>query len=211
FISSIYVGINLELKWISSDHINKKNVQSKLSEIDGIVILPGFGSRGWEGIIEVSSFSRENDIPTLGICLGMQAMTVAHARSIGYSDANSSEVSSKGAMIFELINKNKNSLGGTLRLGESTILFKEKSLFKKVYGSKITKERHRHRYEVNRAYINLLENEDFSFSGYDKATGLVETCEVQSKKFYLGTQYHPEFNSTPFNPHPLLSAFLKSC
>ncbi|MGL5617738.1 MAG: CTP synthase [Metamycoplasmataceae bacterium] len=211
FISSIYEGLSLELKWIASDGIDKNNVKSKLKNLDRIVILPGFGSRGWEGIITAAIFSREKDIPTLGICLGMQAMTVAHARLMGYKDANSSEICKKGTMIFDLINKNNNSLGGTLRLGESEIIFKDKSLFKEIYGVKSIKERHRHRYEVNKKYIDSLETEDFSFSGIDKNTGLVETCEVKNKRFYLGTQYHPEFNSTPLRPHPLWTAFLKSC
>ncbi|MGL5732972.1 MAG: CTP synthase, partial [Metamycoplasmataceae bacterium] len=211
FISSIYEGLSLELKWIASDDIDKSNVKSKLKNLDGIVILPGFGSRGWEGIITASAYAREKDIPTLGICLGMQAMTVAHARLMGYEDANSSEVCKKGTMIFDLINKNNNSLGGTLRLGESEIIFKDKSLFSKVYGSKSIKERHRHRYEVNKDYIDSLETEEFSFSGIDKNTGLIETCEVKNKKFYLGTQYHPEFNSSPFKPQPLFTAFLKAC
>lgn len=211
FISSVYEKMQLALRWISAEDITKKNVKSKLENIDGIVILPGFGLRGFEGKVETAIYSRENDIPTLGVCLGMQVMTIAQARLIGYHDATSSEVNKKGTMIFELINKSKNCLGGTLKLGESIVVFKNESLFKKIYGVGSIGERHRHRYEVNREYRELLETEYFSFSGSDKITGLVETCEVKNKKFYLGTQYHPEFNSTPLNPHPLFTAFLKSC
>ncbi|MGL6125173.1 MAG: CTP synthase [Metamycoplasmataceae bacterium] len=213
FISSIYQGIDLQLKWISAEKITKANAKSKLENVDGIVILPGFGLRGFEGIVQASIYTRENDIPTLGVCLGMQAMTVAQGRLIGYKDATSSEVSKTGTMIFDLIDKtkSKNFLGGTLKLGESIVEFKENSEFKKIYGVSSIGERHRHRYEVNIKYRDLLETGDFSFSGKDKNTGLVETCEVKNKKFYLGTQYHPEFNSTPLNPHPLFTAFLKSC
>lgn len=211
FISSVHESIDLKIKWISSEEINKKNVASKLDKLDGVVILPGFGLRGFEGKIEVALYTREKDIPTLGICLGMQVMTIAQARLMGYKDANSSEVSKKGTLIFDLINSGEGILGGTLRLGESTIMFKKDTLFRNIYGKETTKERHRHRYEVNKKYSTLLEENDFSFSGVDNLTGLIETCEVKNKKFYLGTQYHPEFNSTTLNPHPLFIAFLKSC
>jgi len=211
FISSIYENMTIELKWISSENINSKNVKSKLDRLDGIVILPGFGLRGFEGKIEVAIYSRENDIPTLGICLGMQVMTIAQARKIGYKNATSEEISNKGEMIFNLINKNVGLLGGTLRLGGSEIIFKDGTLFKKIYGKKSAIERHRHRYEVNKKYKNILEVENFIFSGLDKNTNLIETCEVSNKKFYLGTQYHPEFNATPLKPHPLFTSFLKSC
>ena len=114
-------------------------------------------------------------------------------------------------MIFDLIDKNDNSLGGSLKLGESIVEFKEKTIFREIYGVKSFGERHRHRYEVNKDYHQKLEVNGFVFSGIAKDSGLLETCEVQNKKFYLGTQYHPEFNATPLNPHPLFTAFLKSC
>lgn len=211
FIASVYEDVDLELKWISAEDITKRNVKSKIGNVDGVVILPGFGLRGFEGKIETALYTREKDIPTLGICLGMQVMTIANARLIGYNDATSSEVMKKGTMIFDLINKNNNSLGGTLKLGESIVAFKDGTLFRKIYGVESAGERHRHRYEVNKKYSKELEVNGFIFSGIDISTGLVETCEVKGKKFYLGTQYHPEFNSTPLNPHPLFTAFLKSC
>ncbi len=211
FISSVYQGVDVQLKWIASENITVENIESKIGEANGIVILPGFGSRGFEGKIIAATYSREKDIPTLGICLGMQVMTIAHARLMGYKDATSAEINKEGTPIFDLINKNENSLGGTLRLGESTVLFKEETKMRKIYNVPQAKERHRHRYEVSRKYIEILEDGEFIFSGTDSKTGLVETCEVKSKKFYLGTQYHPEFNSTPMNPHPLFTEFLKAC
>lgn len=211
FISSVYENLDLELKWISSEDITLKNVQSKIGIVDGLVILPGFGVRGFEGKIEVAIYSRENDIPTLGICLGMQVMTIAQARIMGYKNATSSEISEEGEFIFDLINKNDMDLGSSLRLGESNVTFKEGTIFRKTYNKETVSERHRHRYEVNRKYKKELESKNFLFSGLDSKTGLVETCEMSDKKFYLGTQYHPEFNATPMNPHPLFTKFLKSC
>ena len=211
FISSVYQGLEIQLKWISSEDITFENIESKIGKVNGIIILPGFGLRGFEGKIIAATYSRDKDIPTLGICLGMQVMTIAHARLLGYEDATSAEIFDEGTLIFDLINKNENSLGGTLRLGESTVLFQEGTKFRKIYNAPKTKERHRHRYELNREYIDILQDDEFMFSGFDSKTGLVETCEVKNKKFYLGTQYHPEFNSTPMNPHPLFTEFLKAC
>ncbi len=210
FISSVYENVSLDFIWIASENITIDNVESKMKNFDGIIILPGFGVRGFEGKIEVSIWSRENDVPTLGICLGMQAMTIAQARIVGYKNATSSEISKKGEFIFDLINKEKSSLGGTLRLGSSDVAFKEGSLIKKIYGVSVTSERHRHRYEVNKKFVKKLETLNFSFSGFDIKNGLIETCEMNNKKFYLGTQYHPEFNATPLHPHPLFTNFLKS-
>ncbi len=211
FISSVYQNVELELNWIASEDIDSKNVKEKLSKVNGVVILPGFGLRGFEGKIEVATYTRENDIPTLGICLGMQVMTIANARLLGYKDATSAEIQDKGTMIFDLIDKNENSLGGSLKLGESIVDFKKETIFRKIYGVESFSERHRHRYEVNKKYHKSLEINGFVFSGFARDTGLLETCEVQDKKFYLGTQYHPEFNATPLHPHPLFTAFLKSC
>ena len=211
FISSVYQGIEFELKWISSEDITTNNIKEKIGKVDGIVILPGFGLRGFEGKITAAIYSRENDIPTLGICLGMQVMTIAHARLLGHKDATSSEITKEGMLIFDLIDKNENSLGGTLRLGESKVSFKEGTQFRSIYNKESAGERHRHRYEVNKKYVKILENDEFVFSGFDSKTGLVETCEIKGKKFYLGTQYHPEFSATPMNPHPLFTAFLKAC
>ncbi|MGL4343374.1 MAG: CTP synthase [Metamycoplasmataceae bacterium] len=213
-ISAIYNSVDVKFKWILADNITKKNIKDLLKNCDGVVILPGFGSRGFEGKVISAKYTKDNNIPTLGICLGMQAMTISHARDLGIENATSFEFANKRKKdnyIFNLIDdKNKDEIGGTLRLGEYKIIFKPNSLFNKVYNSKTADERHRHRYEVMKEYKNKIEKNGFVFSGFDSKSNLIETCELKNHKFYLGTQYHPEFNANPRKEHPLFSAFLKS-
>jgi CTP synthase len=180
--------------------------------MDGVLILPGFGKRGFEGKVICSEYTRQNSIPTFGICYGMQAMVVQQARSVGIKDANSAENVKKGTFVIDIIrDKNdKEDLGGTLRLGTYTTILTKNSLAAKSYQADIIKERHRHRYEVNPNFIKQLTNDNFSFSGFDQKTNLAEICEVKKHPFYLGTQYHPEFNAKPLKPSNLFTEFIKS-
>ncbi|MCP4336656.1 MAG: CTP synthase [Mycoplasma sp.] len=211
-ISSHYLNAKINLKWIQSDNLTKENIEKNLEGLDGVMILPGFGKRGFQGKVIAAEYTREKDIPTFGICFGMQAMTVVQAIKKGIKDATSSEISETGTFVFDLIKgKNtKDSIGGTLRLGESKTSLKPGSQAAKIYGSNEVFERHRHRYEVNSKYIDQIEDDKFSFSGYDKETNLVEICELKDKKFYLGVQYHPEFTARPLKPNPLFSAFIEA-
>jgi len=211
-VSSALNNLNVNFKWISSDEITKTNVKSKLGKIDGVVILPGFGERGFEGKVETVTFVRDNDIPTLGICFGLQAMVIEQARRIGIKDATSSEISNKGTFIIDIARgKNKNDkLGGTLRLGNYKANLKKGSIVSKLYKSDYAIERHRHRYEVSLKYVEQLENKEFKFSGFDSKSNLVEYVEVPSNKFFVGLQAHPEYRATPLNPHPLFNGLIKA-
>ncbi len=211
-ISSHYLNTKLNFKWIESDKITKQNISEQLKGTTGTLILPGFGKRGFDGKVVAAEYTRDNNIPTFGICFGMQAMTIAQAKRQGIHDATSSEISKTGSFVFDFI-RGKNETddrGGTLRLGESITSLKEGSQAAKIYGKKEVIERHRHRYEVNSEYISQIESKDFIFSGYDKNLKLAEICELKGQNFYLGVQYHPEFTARPLSPNPLFSEFLKS-
>ncbi|EIE41752.1 CTP synthetase [Mycoplasmopsis canis UFG4] len=212
-IAAAHNNVELEYKLINADFINQDNIKKTLTEYDGVLILPGFGVRGFEAKVEVAKFTREHKIPTLGICLGFQAMTVAHARLRGIIDATSKEFSDENKKqtfvltpFFE--NGDKDVLGGTLRLGEYPIIAKNKTLAHQIYGNEIFYERHRHRYEVNPIYRNALEDENFSFSGVHPETGVAEICEVSDHPFYLGVQYHPEFTTRVLKSNPLFDSFI---
>lgn len=211
FISSVYAEAKVNFKWISSDDIDEKNVALKLRDIDGVVVLPGFGKRGFEGKVITVDYTRKNKIPTLGICFGMQAMTINQARLKGIKDATSSEFGEKGSYILDIIEgKDKENIGGTLRLGEDVVLIKEGTIAHKIYGSTKVYERSRHRYEVNPKYINKLEDKEFSFSAFNSTKKLMEICELKNHPFYVGVQYHPEFTARPLKPSKLFSAFINA-
>ncbi|MGL4184060.1 MAG: CTP synthase [Metamycoplasmataceae bacterium] len=214
FISSVWANVKININWINAEQINDNNVEKQLSSFDGVVVLPGFGERGFEGKVSTVRYTKKANIPTLGICLGMQAMVVGQSRDLGITNATSREFSHSNedqVFVFDLINKNNEiNLGGSLRLGEYKVLFEKESLFSKVYESDFAKERHRHRYEFVSEYKDILEKNNFYFSGKDSKSGLIETCEIKNHKFYLGTQYHPEFNSNPRTDHPLFRTFIKS-
>lgn len=211
-ISATWNKVDLNLKWINSEKLDKKKISNSLRGLNGVLILPGFGKRGFDGKVVTAEYCREKDLPTLGICYGMQAMTVAQAKLKGIDDATSSEVSKDGTFVIDYIRGKdiEDKMGGTLRLGISETLIKKGSVLEKIYKSNSSFERHRHRFEVNPAFIPVLEDEKFSFSGYDKETGLAEVCERSDKKFYIGLQAHPEFEANPLKPHPVFEAFIKS-
>lgn len=211
FISAIHENVNINFKWISSNEIDDKNVAIKLKNLDGIVVLPGFGKRGFNGKISSVNFSRKNNMPTLGICFGMQAMTINQAKIKGIKNATSKEFDEKGNFILDIIEgKDKENIGGTLRLGEDLIELKENTNIFKIYGNKTIKERSRHRYEVNPKFVSKLEDDDFIFSGKNPKNGLIEICEVINHPFYIGVQFHPEFTARPLKPSKLFSSFIKS-
>ena len=204
----------VKLRWIYSGDLTDENLAENFKGIDGMLIAPGFGDRGIEGKILASKYARENNIPLLGICLGMQIMTIEFARNVlGLKDANSSEfdLTTKNPVI-SIMEEQKNIVekGGTMRLGAWKCQLKPNSKLFEVYGSKNITERHRHRYEFNSDYLVDFENNGMVASGMNPDTKLVETIELKKHPFYIGVQYHPEYKSTVATPHPLFIALVKA-
>jgi CTP synthase len=197
---------------IHSEYLDSENASEKLKGLDGILVAPGFGGRGIEGKIETVKFARENKIPFLGICLGMQMAVIEFSRSVlGHSDANSTEMNENTTNpVIDLMEEQKTitDKGGTMRLGAWKCDIKENTLAHKIYGKTSILERHRHRYEFNGDYLQALENAGLKASGVNPDTGLVEIVEIDNHPFFIGVQYHPEYKSTVDNPHPLFVSFV---
>ncbi len=197
---------------IHSEYLDSDNVDEKLKSLDGILVAPGFGGRGIEGKIETVKFARENNIPFLGICLGMQMAVIEYSRTIlGHKDANSTEMNENTTNpVIDLMEEQKTitDKGGTMRLGAWKCDIKENTLAHKIYGQTSIFERHRHRYEFNGDYLQALENAGLKASGVNPDTGLVEIVEIENHPFFIGVQYHPEYKSTVDNPHPLFVNFV---
>jgi CTP synthase len=212
----IHAGAANEIKVnvisIHSEYLDSDNVAEKLKGLDGILVAPGFGGRGIEGKIETVKFSRENNIPFLGICLGMQMAVIEFSRSVlGHSDANSTEMNENTTNpVIDLMEEQKTitDKGGTMRLGAWKCDIKENTLAHKIYGKTSILERHRHRYEFNGDYLQALQNAGLKASGVNPGTGLVEIVEIENHPFFIGVQYHPEYKSTVDNPHPLFVSFV---
>ena len=209
--------------FVNSEELNKANVAEKLSDMQGIVICPGFGQRGIEGKIVAAEYGRSHDAPTFGICLGMQMMVIEFARNVlGYSDANSSEMDANTPHnVIDMMEEQKTitQKGGTMRLGSYECELKEQSRAWQAYngswsmvnGQCSIKERHRHRYEFNDGYKSEYEQNGMQCTGINPATGLVEIVEIPTHRWYIGTQFHPEYSSTVLHPHPLFLSFIKAC
>jgi CTP synthase len=197
---------------IHSEYLDEKNVAEKLSGLDGILVAPGFGSRGIEGKIEAVRYVRENNIPFLGICLGMQMAVIEYARNVlGLQDANSTEMNESSTNpVISIMEEQKTitEKGGTMRLGAWKCNLVANTLAQKIYDKTSIFERHRHRYEYNSDYAVALENAGLKSSGINPETGLVEIVEIEKHPFFIGVQYHPEYKSTVANPHPLFVNFV---
>ncbi|MCR4693962.1 MAG: CTP synthase [Pseudobutyrivibrio sp.] len=205
--AGFYHGVKVNIDWIDSEHITEENVAEKLSKCDGIVLPGGFGSRGISGMILTAKYCREHNLPYLGICLGMQIAVIDFARHVaGIADADSGEfdLRSEHKVIDFLPDKNSHmDMGGTLRLGAYPCKLKKGTQIYKCYGSQDISERHRHRYEFNNDYRQVLEDAGLTISGTSPDEYIVETVEVAQNDFYVGVQFHPEFKSRPDRPHPL--------
>ena len=202
--------------FVNSENITQENVKERLKGMAGIVICPGFGSRGIEGKIIAAEYSRTHDIPTFGICFGMQMMVIEFARNVlGYHDANSSEIDNTTAHnVIDMMEEQKSitQMGGTMRLGSYECELAENSQTWKAYGEdRLIKERHRHRYEFNNLYQEEFEAHGMKCVGINPASNLVEIIEIPSLRWYIGTQFHPEYSSTVLHPHPLFLSFIKAC
>ena len=213
--------VKVNLIRIDSEKLKVSEIKKKLKNISGILIPGGFGKRGTDGKIEAIKYARLNKIPFLGICYGMQMAIIEFARNqLKLKNATSSEFDKKGLAIIGLINEwTKNGkmikgtdkdLGGTMRLGSYDARLKDNSLIKKIYKSKLIKERHRHRYEVNIAFKDKFEKKGLIFSGLSPDNKLPEIIELKNHPWFVGVQFHPEFKSRPLSPHPLFSSFIKA-
>lgn len=212
--AATYNDRKLKLSFFQSEKINKENVADKLKGLDGIVVAPGFGQRGVEGKIIACMYARENNVPMFGIGLGMQCAVIEFARNVvGLKNADSSEIDTKvECRLFDLMQEQKSALktDGTMRLGAYNCALKENSFARNIYGKELVSERHRHRFELNNKYKDDLEKAGMVCSGVNPESGLVEIVEIPSLKWFVGVQFHPEYNSTVLNPHPLFLDFVRA-
>lgn len=212
--AATYNNRKLRIKYIQSESLTPENIEEKLSETDGIVICPGFGSRGVEGKFIAAKYAREQDIPTFGICLGMQCMVIEFARNVlGYNEANSVEMDEKTPYnVIDIMEEQKavTNLGGTMRLGAYECTIGKGSRVSEIYGREHIQERHRHRYEFNNDYRQRYEKNGMKCTGINPESDLVEIIEIPALRWYIGTQFHPEYRSTVLNPHPLFLSFIKA-
>ncbi|MBS3992262.1 MAG: CTP synthase, partial [Bacteroidetes bacterium] len=207
-------NIKVSINWIHSESITEENIHSKLSHLKGILVAPGFGERGTEGKIAAIKYARENKVPFLGICLGMQMAAIEFARNVlGFSDANSTEMNPKtNHPVIDLMESQKEvtDKGGTMRLGKWKCKLDKNSKAFDAYNSEFIDERHRHRYEFNNKYLNQMADNGLIATGINPETNLVEIIEIPNHPWFVGVQYHPEYKSTVLNPHPLFVDFVKA-
>ena len=215
-LAGIYNDVKAKLHFVNSEEITSQNVSEKIGGMAGIVICPGFGQRGIEGKIIAAEYTRTHDIPTFGICLGMQMMVIEFARNVlGYEDANSTEMNEQTPHnVIDIMEEQKSvtQMGGTMRLGAYECrLAKGSHAYEAYRGEELIKERHRHRYEFNNAYMDVYEAKGMKCVGVNPAANLVEIVEIPTLRWYIGTQFHPEYSSTVLHPHPLFMSFIKAC
>ena len=214
--AATYNNRRLELTFINSEDIEKDGNPSQLDKypLDGIVIGPGFGQRGIEGKILAAQYAREHDVPCFGICLGMQMMVIEFARNVlGLPNANSREIDELTTNnVIDLMEEQKNvsDMGGTMRLGAYNCELLPKSRVATIYGKPMVSERHRHRYEFNNKYLADYESHGMKCVGRNPDAGLVEIVDIPALRWYIGTQFHPEYQSTVLHPHPLFMDFIRA-
>ena len=214
--AGVYHDRNVKAVFVNSEEITEDNVADKLAGLDGIVICPGFGQRGIEGKIIAACHARTHNLPAFGICLGMQMMVIEYSRNVlGLKDADSMEMNPNTSHnVIDMMEEQKSitNLGGTMRLGAYNCRLTEGSKAKAAYGGiDVVSERHRHRYEVNNGFKEALEAYGMKCVGVNPDNDLVEIVEVPTHKWYIGTQFHPEYSSTVLCPHPLFMDFIKAC
>ncbi|WP_338969713.1 CTP synthase [Spiroplasma endosymbiont of Labia minor] len=206
-------GVKVKINWIRAQDLNEENYNEYLKNTVGILVPGGFGERGFLGKFLAAKYARENNIPYLGICLGMQVACIEFARNVlKIGDANSTEfvTNTKNPIIDIIEGKNRENIGGTLRLGAYKTTIKNNTLAEKLYNSDEIMERHRHRFEFNNNYREQFEKAGMIFSGIYEEKNLVEIIEIPKNKFFVASQYHPEFTSRPNKPNPLFDGFIKS-
>lgn len=209
-----YNDHKVNISFVNSEFLTEENVAEKLVGLDGVMICPGFGQRGIEGKIVAAHYTRTHNIPTFGICLGMQMMVIEFARNVlGYADANSREMDEKTPHnVIDIMEEQKNitNMGGTMRLGAYECVLRQNSRVFNIYKKEHIQERHRHRYEFNNDFLKEYERSDMQCVGRNPESDLVEIVEIPGLKWYIGTQFHPEYQSTVLHPHPLFVDFVKA-
>jgi CTP synthase len=218
---SVYESLNhagianqakVEIVRIDAEDLEATGGLAQLKKLDGILVPGGFGDRGVEGKIAAAGFARKNKIPYYGLCLGLQIAIIEFTRNVlGLKDANSVEIDPKTTEpVIALMDEQRNVVekGGTMRLGAYECKLKPGTLARKAYGKEVVSERHRHRFEVNNAYVPRLEKAGMIISGWNPKRGLVEIAELKNHPWFLGVQSHPEFQSKPNQAHPLFAAFI---
>ena len=215
-LAGIYNHVKVRIHFINSEDVTAQNIQEKLEQMAGIIVCPGFGQRGIEGKIIAAEYGRTHDVPTFGICLGMQMMVIEFARNVlGYADANSNEMDEATRHnVIDMMEEQKNitQMGGSMRLGGYECeLIEGSKTWQAYHEEKIIRERHRHRYEFNSKYQQEFESAGMKCVGVNPTTGLVEIVEIPEKRWYIGTQFHPEYSSTVLHPHPLFMSFIEAC
>ena len=215
-LAGIYNDVKVRIHFINSEDVTAQNIQEKLEQMAGIIVCPGFGQRGIEGKIIAAEYGRTHDMPTFGICLGMQMMVIEFARNVlGYADANSNEMDEATRHnVIDMMEEQKNitQMGGSMRLGGYECeLIEGSKTWQAYHEEKIIRERHRHRYEFNSKYQQEFESAGMKCVGVNPTTGLVEIVEIPEKRWYIGTQFHPEYSSTVLHPHPLFMSFIEAC
>ena len=209
-----YNDHKVNISFVNSEFLTEENVAEKLAGLDGVMICPGFGQRGIEGKIVAAHYTRTHNIPTFGICLGMQMMVIEFARNVlGYADANSREMDEKTPHnVIDIMEEQKNitNMGGTMRLGAYECVLRQNSRVFSIYQKEHIQERHRHRYEFNNDFQKEFERNGMQCVGRNPESDLVEIVEIPGLKWYIGTQFHPEYQSTVLHPHPLFVDFVKT-
>ena len=212
--AATYNDRKADIHFINSEKLTDANVEEQIKEMDGIIICPGFGQRGIEGKFVAIKYARTHNVPTFGICLGMQCMAIEFARNVlGYTDANSREMDEKTPHnVIDIMEEQKaiTNMGGTMRLGAYECILDQHSKTFEAYKSEHIQERHRHRYEFNNAYRERLADMGMVFSGQSPDGTLVEIVEIPDHPWFLGCQFHPEFQSRPMKPHPLFKDFIRA-
>ena len=212
--ASYELGRQLEIQWVDSETVTEENVGDVFRYVDGIIVPGGFGARGIEGKILAAKYARENGVPYLGLCLGMQIAVIEFARNVlGWADANSGEFNAESShKVIDFMPGQSDEIdkGGTLRLGAWPCVVKPGTKLAECYGAKEISERHRHRYELNNDFRDALIEAGLEVSGASPDGRLAEAVEVVGHPFYVGVQYHPEFKSRPNRPHPLFLGFLRA-
>ncbi len=207
-------GAHVHIKWVESENVTDETAGAIFRDVQGIIVPGGFGDRGIEGMIASARYARENNVPYLGLCLGMQIATIEFARDVlGYKDANSNEFDPNSThKVIDFMKGQSDDMekGGTMRLGAYPCVIQEGSLLEKCYGVKEISERHRHRYEFNNEYREEYISHGMNITGTSPDHNLVEAVEVPANDFYIGVQYHPEFKSRPNRAHPLFRGFINA-
>ena len=212
--ASVNQSVEIDIQWIQAERLESVPASTVLKHCDGLIIPGGFGERGWEGKIQAIQYAREKQIPTLGLCLGLQAMVTEYARNVcGFKDANTTEFSPPTPYpVISLLEEQEgvSNKGGTMRLGAYPCELIAGSHANKSYATSTVQERHRHRWEINLKYRDELESKGLLISGLSPDGTLAEIVEIKDHPFFIGTQFHPELQSRPNRPHPLFITFIET-